>query len=250
MEKVEEIFIDKNSEIGILMLHGFSSTPRQFLELAEYLSARNFSVHAPLIAGHGTCPEDMAKIGPEQWKQSVKDAYIELKKKAKKVVIVGNSFGANLAFWLAREIDNEPIAIVSLGAPIFLYWHKWIRFRLNTYGRLKKYYRKPSRMYKIDYTDMRDEVSYPFIPTKSLNEFFDFIEKETMVNLSKVTSPVLIANANHDGVIHPKSAAYIFSHIGSKIKEVFWFNSSHHGVAGAGCEGLFTKIHNFIKEVV
>ena len=232
------------------MLHGFSSIPRQFAELADYLSARGFTVYAPLIAGHGTSPEDFMKSSPEDWKESVKRAYIQLKQTAKKNVIIGNSFGSNLAFWLAKEFNNEPAAIVSLGAPVFLRSHRLIKLRLNTYGRLKKYYRKPSRVYKTDYTDMKDEISYRVIPIKSIIEFLDFIEKETMPNLGKVTAPVLLANANHDDVIHPRSAAYIFSHIGSKIKEVFWFNSEQHGVAGVGCEGLFPKIYNFIKEVI
>lgn len=250
MENVKPIFINKNSETAVLLLHGFSSTPNQFKELADYLCSRDFTVSAPLIAGHGTCPDNLAKTGPDDWKQSVKTAYIGLREKAKRIIIVGNSFGSNLGFWLAKEFNNEPVAVISLGAPIFLRWHKWIRFRLNTYGRIKKYYKKPLRMYKIDYTDMRDEISYSLIPIKSLNEFFDFIEQETRPNLCKVKIPVLIANANQDSVIHKKSAAYIFSHIGSPKKEVFWFSSDQHGVAGAGCEGLFPKIYSFIKDVI
>lgn len=250
MTKAEPIFIDNNSEIGILLLHGFSSNPRQFKELANYLSARGFTIFAPVIAGHGTTPDDLKKSGHEDWKESVKNAYVQLRQTVKKVVIVGNSFGSNLGFWLAKEFDNEPIGIVSLGAPIFLRWHRFIKFRLATYGRLFSYYKKPARIYKIDYTDMWDEIAYRVIPIKSLKDFFDFIEQETIPNIGKVTVPVLIANANHDDVIHPRSAAYIFSHIGSKIKEVFWFNSDMHGVAGAGCEGLFPKIYDFIKEVI
>lgn len=250
MKNCNPIFIDKKSEIGVLMLHGFSGSPKQFKELSEYLSVRGFTVYAPLIAGHGTTPEDFYNTGPDDWKGSAREAYSRLKKVSKKIVIIGNSFGSNLGFWLSKEFNNEPAAIISLGAPVFLRNHRFIKFRLNTYGRFMKYYRKPSRIYKIDYTDMRDEVSYSVISIKNLNEFFDFIEKETMPNLSKVTAPILIANANHDTVIHPKSAAYIFSHIGSKIKEVFWFNSEQHGVAEAGCEGLFSKINSFIREIV
>jgi len=250
MIKAEPIFIDKKSQTGILLLHGFSSNPRQFAELADYLSARGFTVFAPVIAGHGTSPEDFKKSGPGDWKDSVKKAYLRLKNSAEKIIIIGNSFGSNLGFWLAKEFNNEPTGIVSLGAPIFLKWHRLIKFRLATYGRFFNYYKKPTRVYKTDYTDMWDEISYRVIPIKSLNDFFDFIEQETIPNIGKVTAPILIANANHDDVIHSKSAAFIFSHVGSKIKEVFWFNSDMHGVAGAGCEGLFPKIYDFIKGVI
>jgi carboxylesterase len=202
------------------------------------------------VAGHGTSPKDLEKTGPKDWEKSVKEAYFFLKQRVKKVVIIGNSFGANLGFWLMKEINNDPAAVISLGAPIFLRWHRFIKFRLATYGRLKRYYRKPARIYRTDYTDMKDEVSYRIISIKSLNEFIDFLENETMPNLDKVKAPVLIANAIGDNVIHKKSAAYIFSRIGSSKKEAFWFNSNEHGVAGSGCEGLFSKIYSFIKENV
>ncbi len=232
------------------MLHGFSGSPKQFTELADYLSARGLTVYVPLIAGHGTTPEDFMNSNPDDWKDSVKKAYLKIKETSEKIIIIGNSFGSNLGFWLAEKFNNEPAAIISLGAPIFLRWQKFLKFRLATYGRFVKYYKKPSRMYKIDYTDMKDKVSYPVIPIKSFKEFLDFIEEETMPNLHKVNAPILIANANHDTVIHPRSAAYIFSNIGSQIKEVFWFNSDQHGVAEAGCEGLFSKIHSFIREIM
>jgi carboxylesterase len=246
----KEILIEKDPEVGILMLHGFTSVPGQFEELADYLSSRGFTVYAPFIAGHGTTPEDLEKTTSKDWAESAKNAYLDLRKRVKKVIIIGNSFGSNLGFWLAKEMDNEPVGIISLGAPIFLRWQGFIKFRLKAYGRFRRFYSKPSRIYKTDYTDMKDEVSYPVIPIKSLEEFLSFIEKETMLNLDKVKIPVLIANANGDTVIHKSSASYIFSHIGSAIKEVFWFNSNQHGVAGSGCEGLFPKIHSFINEII
>ncbi|MDP3883239.1 MAG: alpha/beta fold hydrolase [Candidatus Staskawiczbacteria bacterium] len=249
MNDKKPIFIEKNPDVGVLLLHGFTSAPGQFKELAEYLSSRDFTVYAPFVAGHGTCPEDLEKTCPDDWKESVKKAYFDLKQKVKNIVIIGNSFGSNLGFWLANEVDNEPLGIISLGAPIFLRWQRVIKFRLRTYGKFRRFYTKPSRIYKTDYTDMKDEISYSVIPTKSFKEFLSFIENETMPNLSKVKMPVLIANANKDTVIHKKSADYIFSHIGSTIKEVFWFNSNQHGVAGSGCEGLFPKIYSFIKEI-
>lgn len=236
--------------MGILMLHGFTSTPRQFRELADFLSARGFTVCAPLVAGHGTDPADLIKTGPKDWQESVKKSYLELKQKVKKVIIIGNSFGSNLGFWLIKETNNEPVAIVSLGAPIYFRWHRFIKFRVKLYGRFRKYYHKPARVYKTDYTDMNDEVSYPVLPVKNIRDLFKFIEGETRPNLIKVKIPVLIANATGDLVIDKKSANYIFSNIGSDVKEIFWFNGRHHGIARSGCEGLFPKIYSFIKEVV
>ena len=127
MQGVEAIFINKNSKTGVLMLHGFSSTPRQFRELGAYLAEKGFNVSAPIIAGHGTSPEDFMKTSPKDWTKSTKDAYFELKNISEKVFIIGNSFGSNLGLWLAKELDNEPAGIVTLGAPIFLRYHNFIK---------------------------------------------------------------------------------------------------------------------------
>ncbi len=249
MKGAEPISINNNSKVGVLMLHGFSSTPRQFKELSVYLSEMGFNVSAPVIAGHGTMPEDLIKTSPEDWKKSTMAAYLKLKESSERVFVIGNSFGSNLALWLAKELNNDLAGIVALGTPIFLRFHNFIKFRLFTYGRFKKFYKKPPRIYKADYTDMLDEVSYPVIPVKSLNEFIWFLEQETMPNLHKIKTPILIASASIDPVIHQKSAKYIFDNIKSEKKEIFCFDSNKHSIVGNECEGLFCKIYEFIKEI-
>jgi carboxylesterase len=250
MVGAEPIFIKKDPQVGILMLHGFSGTCHQFRELGTYLASKGFTVYAPLIAGHGTKPQDLAGTTSQDWKNSVKEAYLDLSQKVKKIIIIGNSFGGNLAFYLAREFNNSFAGIVSLGAPIWLRYQWIIKLRLYTYGLFKKYYRKPRRVYRIDYTDMTDEVTYPVIPTKSIREFFNFLEKETIPNLEKVRVPVLIAHADIDPVVNPQSAAYIYEHLGSKHKIIFWFRSNRHVLTADGKrQELFQKIYDFIKEI-
>lgn len=224
----EPIFIDKKSKIGVLMLHGFTSTPHQFKELSKHLADKGFTVYVPLIAGHGTSPKDLIKTTPKDWVKSVMDAYLRLKKITQKIIVIGNSFGGNLAFWLAKKIDNEPIGIISLGAPVFLRFHRLIMLRYYLYGRFKKYYHKPPQIYKTDYTDMMDEITYPVIPIKSLKEFLDFIKEETVPNLKKIKVPTLVVHSNFDPVIHPKSATYIYENLGSSFKKIYWFSSNHH----------------------
>ena len=190
----EPIFINKNSDIGILMIHGFTSTPDEFKEMAVFFSEKGFTVYAPLITGHGTIPENLMKTTPRDWMVSAKEAYIKLKQTSPKIFIVGNSFGSNLAFWLAKEFNNEQMGIVTLDAPVFLKHHFLSLIRLNTYGLFKKYYRKSPRIYEADYIDGMDEVTYPVVPVKSLREFLRFLKEETIPNLDKVKVPVLIPN--------------------------------------------------------
>ncbi len=248
----EPFFIDKGSDVGILMLHGFTSTPRQFKELGFYFSKKGFTVYAPLIAGHGTSPQDLEKTSSDDWVKSAKDAYLKLKEKVKEVIVIGNSFGGNLALKITNDLDGEILGVVSLGTPIFLK-HQWIiKLRLHTYGRFVRFYRKPFRVYKMDYTDMVDEITYSLIPIRSFRFFLNFIKKETIPGLKKIKTPVLVAHADTDPVVNPKSAAFIYEKLGSPFKKMYWFSSRFHVITcdKKTSEDLFKKIFDFINEAI
>lgn len=249
MKGGEPIFLDNNSKVGILMIHGFTSTPHQFKDLSKYLFDAGFTVYAPLVAGHGTSPEEMNKTTSKDWTDSMKEAYLKLKEKTGKVVIVGNSFGGNLGFWLAKEMNGDLLGIISLGTPITLRFQKIIEARYFLYGWARKYYKKPMRVYKTDYTDMMDEVTYPVIPVKCLGEFLRFIKNETIPNLEKITIPVFVAHANVDPVVHPKSAEYIYENLGSYFKRMYWIKSNCHDISNGKNMNLFEKILGFVKEI-
>jgi len=251
MKGAEPIFIDKKSKVGVLMIHGFSSTPDEFRELSAYLAGKGFTVSAPLLAGHGTKPEDMLNTNAFDWAGSVEKAYLEIKKKSEKIFLVGNSFGSDLAFWLTEKYCNEPLGVISLGAPVFLRSHTFMVLRIYTYGLVKKFYRKPVRLYRTDYTDSLDEVTYSKIPIKSVRQFLRFIKTNVRPILCKINVPTLVVHSDNDRVIHPRSATYIYERLGSSLKRIYWFRSRYHvSIDDKNRDELFAKILDFIKESI
>src|SRR5258708_1223220 len=85
MKGAEPIFIDNKAAVGVLMLHGFNSTPGVFKELSAYMAEKGFNVYAPVIAGHGTTPSDLMKTNSEDWLTSAREAYVKLKSVSEKV---------------------------------------------------------------------------------------------------------------------------------------------------------------------
>ena len=122
--------------------------------------------------------------------------------------------------------------------------------RLYTYGFIQKYYRKPRRIYRADYTDFDDEITYPIIPTKSLRDFFRFIKNETIPNLNKIKVPIFVGQSDSDNLISPKSATHVYEHAQSKFKRIYWFPGKAHIIMShQKRDQLFEKIYSFIKEI-
>lgn len=250
MKGGEPLFIDRGSDVGVLMLHGLTSTPHQFREMSKYLVERGYTVYSPLIAGHGTSPRELSDTTAEDWAASAEDALLYLRRHVKRVIVVGNSFGGNLAFWLAYRFPELVSGVVSLGTAITLRWHKLIWLRLFTYGWFMQFHRKAGREYKVDYIDLSDQVSYPVIPTKSMREFLRFLRTKTIATLKDITTPTLMIQADKDPVVHPKSAQFIHQHLASDYKKMYWLNGRYHNLQDIDRrEEIFRKVNEFIGDL-
>lgn len=246
----DPILLDNNSRVGVLMFHGFTSTPRQFKELSQALSDRGLTVYAPTLAGHGASPADLQQTTVNDWQRKAEADYQELQRRVEKIFIIGVSFGGNVAFYLARKFSETTAGVISLGTPIHLRFQRFIKCRLALYGWLEPYYSKPRRVYRTDYTDMADEMSYPVIPIKALRQFFKFIKYETVANLEQVKTPAMIMHATNDPVVNPKSAQYLHENLGSSYKLIYWFESNLHTIVDENLkEEVFLKISQFIDEL-
>jgi carboxylesterase len=246
----EPFFIDKGSEVAILLLHGFTNTPYQLRDLAEFLSSKNLTVYSPVLAGHGTSVEDLKKSTEHDWRDSAEKALLFLKQKAKSIIVIGNSFGGNLALHLAAKYNNPLTGVISLGAPIKMKYHKTILLRVYTYGLIKKNYRIPTRNYHTNYGTKDGIISYPLIPMKSIRDFFRFIRADTVPLLKNIQSPTLLIHADADPVVHPKSLQKLHEKIGSHYKKVHWLHSNQHNVMKTNFKDeVFNKIYTFINEI-
>ncbi len=251
MRGAEPFFDFKNPEVGVLLLHGFTASPYQFRYLRGLLANKNLTVYAPVIAGHGTHPKDLQNTTIDDWIGSAEKAYDFLKEKVKKIVIIGNSFGGNLAFQLAIKNDPSLNGIISLGTPVYLRWQKLIYLRMYSYYWFKKYYKKRGENYASNLMDdLSVEVSYPVIPIKSLKIFLKFIKYFTLPGLKHITTPALIIQASKDPVVHSKSAQHLHEHLNCQFKKICWLDGKFHSMPDIyKKEEIFQIIYSFIQEV-
>jgi len=231
------------SDTAILLIHGFTGSPAEMKLLGEYLhEQKKFTVYAPLLAGHGTTPEDMVTTGKEDWWQSVDDAYAFLQKKGyKKIVAIGLSMGGILALKLAME--QKLVSVISLAAPIIVHdkrigWSRWLKYVIAYQKKRKK-------------EDHIEEylASYDRTPIRCVESLHSLM-KEVEARLSDVKTPIMIMQGKRDETVDPESANYIYNHVSSKHKKLKWYEKSTHIMTlDREREQIFTDIGLFLEKI-
>jgi carboxylesterase len=231
---------------GVLLLHGFTGNPDVFRELAANLNEAGYTVRAPLIAGHGTTPQELSETTWNDWYDSAEESFQDLQKETKKQFIVGASFGSCLACILAS--NHQVAGLVTIGYP------RWIRHdftaRLAT-GLLRlfgvRYFKKKIRLNDNTLLVGAPGGNYPIIPIVSLSNFFHLKGVVSEQALSKIKSPLLIIQSTRDGLVLPKSGFHLFSRASSEHKQLLWISEPHHRLhVGKERHTIYTNLREFM----
>jgi carboxylesterase len=85
----------------VLLSHGFTGSPASVRGWADHLAAEGFSVRLPLLPGHGTSWQELARVPWRAWYKAYEVAYDELSESTDRIVAAGLSMGGALALRLA-----------------------------------------------------------------------------------------------------------------------------------------------------
>ena len=151
-------FFYKKGSAGVLLIHGFTSTPYILQELGKSLAELGYTVYAPLIAGHGTHPDDLAATNWQDWCDSVEAAYLELSKECDQIYVIGVSLGSNLAAALATK--QKIAGLVMIASPRWIYRHGIIDLGSQLAHRLgvRYYYNPKSAEFVYKYLGTDDKA--------------------------------------------------------------------------------------------
>lgn len=245
MKEAQPFFKKVSGKKVVLLIHGFTSSPREFRDLSEYFATKGISSYAPLLPGHGTSPERLSLIKHYQWIESVGESIGLLTKEYDEIYIVGSSFGGNLAL-ICSNYSNKVKGVISLTTPIFFRKHKFNQYLiLPVLKRIKLFQKKPKKVRKFIETH---KGSYKVIPLKAAYEMSKIVDLSKK-NLNEVTKPLLIVYVENDSVVSEESYKYILDNILSKIKIKFEIPESNHVVLlGKYADRVNDKIFDFIKD--
>ena len=97
MEPTPDPFSLPGGPVTVVLIHGFTGSPLELRPVAEALQAEGYGVEAPLLAGHGTCVDDLMSIQPSQWMEQIDFLIDQLVQRGQRVVVGGLSLGSILA---------------------------------------------------------------------------------------------------------------------------------------------------------
>jgi carboxylesterase len=100
---------------GLLLLHGSGDTPQTLRHLAGRLHEAGYTVHAPLLPGHGRAPSAFMAVTAEEYMDASRAAIARLRGDSESVEVIGLSMGGALAARLAAE--SPEVRTLALLAP-------------------------------------------------------------------------------------------------------------------------------------
>ncbi len=238
-------FFNNGNDVGILLVHGFSSTAQEMQGLADYLhQKKGYTTLNVLLAGHGTSPGDLAQTDMIDWYNSVREGYFFLKESCKEIILVGHSMGATLSLLLA--VDKPVDAIVTLCAPVKVEY--FMQDYLFLVADLLKYF--PRKKQEVEIMEKNNLINYRVSSLKGVEHLLDLMEV-AREEITKVTAPIFTITAGLDERVPLYNAEKIREMVQSTIKEDYFApNSPHTILFGPEKDIVSEKIILFIEKIV
>ena len=209
-----------NSRVGVVLLHGFTGSPRSMRGWAESLADAGFGVRLPLLPGHGTTWQDLATSRWQSWYGAAEQAFSELARERSHVFVAGLSMGGALALRLAAHRPVSGVLLVNPGLTI-------ADRRAPLTGLLKYVLRSvPAIGNDINKPGM-DEGAYERTPVAAAHQLGQLF-KTVVADLPRVTAPTLVFRSAVDHIVPESSMDVLRRRIGTDRLEVVPLADSYH----------------------
>lgn len=239
-----EPFAAEGGPEGALVLHGFTGSPHSVRGLAEALAAAGFTVELPLLPGHGTAVDDLARSRWPDWSGAAEEAYQALAARVERVVLVGLSMGGCLATWLAaRHPEVAGLVVVNpfIEPPAESY-REIVRGLLDT-GAVTV----PGVGSDIAKPDTK-ELAYDETPLEAALSLFEGLD-ETVARLADVTCPVLVMTSPQDHVAPPAGSDRLAEGVSGPVERVTLARSYHVATLDWDADEIEARAVAFARKV-
>lgn len=218
-----EAFFWEAGPVGVFLAHGYTATTAEVRLFARRLFEKGYSVAGPLLAGHGSRPEDLNRVRWQDWVESGEKVYKQLSSRCDKVFLGGESMGALVALYLASR--HPAVCGVMLYAPA-------IELTMSKIDKVKLYLASSFMPFvKREGLDASDKWQgyHPELPTKGIIQLLQFQRAVKMV-LPNITQPVVVFQGRKDMTVVSQAGDIILRSVRSTVKEHHWMDGSTHPI--------------------
>lgn len=239
-----EPFYHEGSDVGVLISHGFSGSPRSVKPWGRHLADLGFTVSVPRLPGHGTSWQEMNKTRWEDWYGQVQRDYSKLRERCSAVFVMGLSMGGSLALRLAE--DNPDVAGLAIVNPAVhserpdRFLLPYIRHVVPAFPGITNDINKPG-MDEGGYTRLPLQAAY------SLTQLWDIVKRD----ISQVTQPLLVLRSTEDHVVEASNSQWILDNVASDdLTFIELRNSFHVATLDYDADIIFDESVAFMERVL
>jgi carboxylesterase len=221
--------------LSLLALHGFTGSPSELSFLIDRVRAADYTVHAPLLPGHGTTPSDLQSRTFDDWLASARAELKGARGAGETVVVCGFSMGSLVALSLAADEStrDDVAALVLLGCAIELSPPLRAMFKLAHWSKMRlpdAYMPKPLGPDIRDKTLAASITAYDRQPVRAAMEVYRAGQR-LLPHLSNVTCPTLVLHGERDRVCSVRGARELASLLGTPNVRIRTYARSAHMLA-------------------
>ena len=232
----------KHEEIGVLLLHGFTSSLDCVSGLVPFIEKENMLCRMPILRGHGTTYRDLRGVGNREWYADAERTLIDLWNEVDRIVVVGLSMGGLLALELGMKHADKIAGVVTVAASLKL--ADPLAGLSPIISRFVRYWPSPD-----PYNDKelaKKSTNYKKFATDSFSSLYAY-SKLIADRLPELHVPIRIIQTKGDKIVDPESANIIYEKVSSQIREIIWFNKSgHEMMRDMEAQEVFEQIMQFV----
>lgn len=206
---------------AVLCLHGLTGTPYEVRPPAEALAQAGFYCEGPLLPGHGTSPQALARTPYKDWVTAVLAAHDALAARHQRVYTLGLSLGGLLALSLAQQRALR--GVVALAVPLDLGWlvHRGVTWLHPIVRQL------PKTPAILDVEARLRHPGYDRMPLAAVNQLL-VLAAEVRAGLHRVEAPVSLIFSRLDPTVPVRNAELLMRALPPGDRELHWLERSGH----------------------
>ena len=211
---------------AVLCLHGLTGTPYEIRPVARVLAERGFRARGPVLPGHDSTPEALARVPHAAWLDAARSELEKLRGEHERVFAVGLSMGGLVTLALAEEDRADGIAVI--GTPL------WLRPRplVALIPWVKHVHRHLPKREGSDIQCPEARARHPGyskMPLASVHELMR-LQRVVRPRLGRITAPILVAHGAYDRTARPSDAHWIAGEVSSDLRRLLFLERSGHVV--------------------